>query len=61
MSALDHAVAPVTGSCIGVDGAAFQRGQGELGGDEHRRPEGQKDEDHQAQGHRQDAHRIRRR
>ena len=46
---------PVRG--VGVDGAAFQCGQRELGGDEHRRPRRQDDEGQQGEQSEDEAHR----
>ena len=46
---LDERVAPAAGLGVGVDGAAFQRGQRELGGDEHRRSRRQQQEGEQAE------------
>ncbi len=52
----DVLVAAVTGAGVRVDGAAFQGGQRELGGDEQRRPEGQHDDRQQAQRGVHDGH-----
>ena len=46
---LDHLVAPTAGAGVGVDGAAFQGGQRELGRHEHRRAEREEDEGQQGQ------------
>ena len=51
-------VAPAAGAGVGVDGAAFQGGQRELGRHEHRRPEREDDEGQQGQQCVDDAHRV---
>jgi hypothetical protein len=55
---LDHRVAWAAGSGVGVHRAAFQRGQGELGGDEDRGADGEQREKQQTQHHGQGAHRC---
>ena len=48
VGALDELVAPAAGAGVGVDGAALEGGQGELGRDENRRARGQDHEGQQA-------------
>ncbi len=58
VGALDHLVAAGAAAGVGVDGAALERGQRELGGHEDRGAEGQEDESEQAEQDGDDAHRV---
>jgi hypothetical protein len=56
VGALDHRVAAGAGAGVGVDGAAFQRGQRELCSDEQGGADGQNDDRQQAQHGNEDVH-----